>query len=286
MSEQDTQKQIESLQHEISELRKRLSDINQEKETLFGTRHEIGKQISTLIKDVKGIRTQRDSLTGTVRLSKDEREKLNDEIRTKIEEVKKLKAIAPQPKEHDDPRRLRREIERLDYKIETEVMSFDKEKQIMKTIKELKKRLDDSEKSSTDFRKIRDLSKDIDRLRSIADSAHEKVQEAAKESQHRHENLVETSNKIDDLKAQEEDINKKITEKKDLMSTIANELDAKNAHLREIKQKAGMVVEEEKKVTAEKRKKKLSELQAEVTDKLMRGEKLTTDDLLIMQSGD
>lgn len=286
MSDTETQQQIETLQHEISELRKRLSDINQEKEALFGERHEVGKSISALIKDVKGIRTQRDSLTGTVRLSKGEREKLNDEIRAKIEEVKKLKAATPQPKESDDPRRLRREIERLEYKIETDVMSFDKEKQLMKTIKDLKKRHDEAEKGFAEFRKIRDLSHEIDRLRSIADNAHEKVQEAAKESQHKHESMVDTSHRIDELKAKEEEINKRIAEKKDAMAPIADALDAKNAKLRELKQKAGMVVEEEKKVTAEKRKKKLSELQAEVTEKLKRGGKLTTEDLLIMQGSD
>ena len=286
MSDENLKEHIGKLASEISELRKKLSDINAEKEKLFGQRNEIGRQISTLIKDVKGIRTARDSLTGNVKLSKEERHKLNEEIRLKIEDVKKLKAAVGDTRQGDDPRRIKHEIERLDYKIETEVMSFEKEKQLMKTIKEMKKRYGESEKSFTEFRKIRELSNEIDRLKSIADSAHAKVQESAKESQSKHENLVETSKKIDELKSQEEALNKQITEKKELMAPIATELDVKNAQLRELKLKAGMAVDEEKKVAADKRKKKISELQAEVHDKLMRGDKLTTEDLLIMQGSD
>jgi uncharacterized coiled-coil DUF342 family protein len=275
--------QMGHLQEEISNLRRRLSEINNEKEALFTQRQDIGRQISNLIKDVKGVRSERDTLTGVVRLSKDEREKLNEQIRVKIEEVKKLKDAEGTPRAQEDPRRIKREIERLEFKIETDVMSFEKEKQLMKVIKEMKKTLAEADKAFTGVRKIRELSHEIDDLKAIANSAHAKVQEGAKESQAKHEALVQTSKQIDELKAKEEEFNKQITEKKALMTPIAAELDAKNAALQDLRAKMGFAREEDKKVTAEKRKKKLSELQAEVTDKMKRGDKLTTEDLLIMQ---
>ena len=276
---------MEHLHQEISVLRRRLSTINNEKESLFSQRQEVGKQISTLIRDIKGIRTERDSLTGNVKLSKEEREKLNDEIKHRIDELKKLKDVEQGPAQ-EDPRRIKREIERLEYKIETDVMSFDKEKQLMKVIKEMKKRHAEAAKAFSGRHTIIELSHEIDRLKGIADSAHHKVQESAKESQAKHETLVTTSKHIDELKAREEELNTQITEKKALMAPIAAELDAKNAQLQELRQKAGLARDEEKKTSSESRKKKLSELQAEVAQKMKRGEKITTDDLLIMQGSE
>ncbi|MEK6822457.1 MAG: hypothetical protein AABY13_01400, partial [Nanoarchaeota archaeon] len=234
--------QMEHLQQEISALRRSLSTINNEKESLFSKRQEVGKQISALIRDIKGIRTERDSLTGNVRLSKEEREKLNDEIKHKIDELKTLKDAEQGPAQ-EDPRRIKREIERLEYKIETDVMSFDKEKQLMKVIKEMKKKCAEAEKTFAGRHKIIELSHEIDRLKGIADSAHHKVQESAKESQAKHETLVTTSKHIDDLKAQEEEFNTQIMEKKAAMAPIAAELDAKNAQLQELRQKAGLALD-------------------------------------------
>ena len=284
MSEEnpELQKQMEHLQEEISVLRRRLSELNAEKEGLFDKRHETGRQISDLIKNVKGVRSERDTLTGSVKLSKEEREKLNEEIRLRIEEAKKLKEEEGEPPK-DDPRRIKREIERLDYKIETEVMSFEKEKQLMKAIKDLKKRYAEAEKAFVGLRKVREVSREIDRLKAIANSAHAKVQEGAKESQAKHESLVATSKQIDDLKTKEEDFNKLISEKKGQMAPIAAELDEKNRQLQDIRAKMGFAREEDKKAASDKRKKKLSELQAEVNEKMKRGDKLTTEDLLIMQ---
>jgi uncharacterized coiled-coil DUF342 family protein len=261
----DVSPQITKLQEEIANLRKKLGELNAQKEELFAKRNDIGRQISSLIKEVKGVRGARDALTGAVKLSKEERE-------------------GKPPVE--DPRFLKQQMERLNFKIETDVMSFDKEKQLMKVIKDLKKKIDEAEKNFVVIKRIRTLSRDIDGLRSIADQAHGKVQEAAKESQSKHESMVTTSHRIDELKAQESVFNEQINAKKAEMAPIMKELDDKQAEVRKMRQDAGIADEQDKKAAATERKKKLSDLQADVMEKMRKGEKLTTEDILILQSGD
>lgn len=282
----DSNQQITKLQEEIATLRKRLGELNDEKEALFGKRNDIGRQISGLIKEVKGVRGARDALTGAVKLSKEERAAINDQIKSKATELATLKAEREGKPPVEDPRFLKQQMERLNFKIETDVMSFDKEKQLMKVIKDLKKKIDEADKNFNVIRRIRNLSRDLDALRAIADQAHGKVQEAAKESQSKHESMLTTSHRIDDLKAQEAVFNEQINEKKAAMAPVMKELDDKQAELRKLRSDSGLAEETDKKTAATERKKKLSDLQADVMEKMRKGEKLTTDDILILQSGD
>ena len=56
-----------------------------------------------------------------------------------------------------DPFQIKNEIERLESRIETEVMSFEREKEIMKRIKELSREYKDSKKISSVFGKVNSI---------------------------------------------------------------------------------------------------------------------------------
>lgn len=283
-------KQADELNHEIRKLRSRLSELNDQKEKLFDQRNHIAKEISELIKNVKGIRTERDSMTSEVKLSKEEREKLNDDIKKAIADAKKLTTerdeLIKKSGVKDDPRFLKRELERLNYKIETEAMSFDKETKLMKVIKDMQKKLNASKGIMMVSDKLRALSREIDRMKSIAQQAHEKVKVSAKVSQEKHSGMIEVSHKIDSLKAKEDEFNTQITAKKAEMQPIGAELDAKVKTLNELKAKLGIATEEVKQQKVAEQKKKMSDRADEVRAKLMRGEKLTTEDILILQGAD
>ncbi|HSU72999.1 MAG TPA: hypothetical protein VLJ21_04075, partial [Candidatus Binatia bacterium] len=256
----------------------------------FDQRNHIAQEISELIKNVKGIRSERDTMTSEVKLSKEEREKLNDDIKKAIADAKKLTAerdeLVKKSGVKDDPRFLKRELERLNYKIETEAMSFDKETKLMKVIKDMKKKFDAAKGVMVISDKIRTVSREIDRMKAIAQQAHEKVKTSAKVSQEKHSGMIEVSHKIDELKGKEDEFNTQITAKKAEMQPVGAELDAKAKLLNEVKAKLGIATEEVKQQKAAEQKKKISDKAEEVRAKLMRGEKLTTEDILILQGAD
>jgi len=81
----------------------------------------------------------------------------------------------------------------------TEALSFENEKKMMKTIRELEKKLKEATKASGMMKDTRGLSKDIDQLKKQADELHVKIQQKAQASQEKHEKLLELSKQVDEF---------------------------------------------------------------------------------------
>jgi len=137
--------QIDELQKEIKELRQKLNVDSKEKEALFSQKEKIGREIRSLISQAKSGRGERDTLTKEVSKLKEKRKELNKKIKDKIKEHKDLivqkNELAKKTGVKGDPGRIKREISKLDYRIETEGLSFANEQKLMKQIKELQKKI-------------------------------------------------------------------------------------------------------------------------------------------------
>lgn len=282
---------------EIVEIKEKLSKLHEEKEALFAKREQVSNKIRSLISNIKGQKIERNTLTDSVKSVKDERDKLNEEIRTRIAELKKLRASAPKttpasqssnPRDRmrDSPGFLRKQIEKLENDIEHEVMSFDKEQKLMKQIKDMKKKLSEMQSGGEVWDKIRKLSKEVDALKKVADEKHKVIQDAAKGSQAKHEGVLGVSKEIDDLKEQEKKLHEEFLAKKEEYTNL-NEEYKKLAGIQsdEVHEKRKKRQEEEAQEHAQEMK-KLAQRRADVELKLKRGEKLTTEDIIILQSVD
>ncbi|MFW5852666.1 MAG: DUF7121 family protein, partial [Nanoarchaeota archaeon] len=126
-----------------------------------------------------------------------------------------------------DARALKKEMESIKFKLETEPMSFTAEQKLMKRVKEIKKILENSSDNSELSSNIKSLSKEIDDLKKEADEVHKVVQESAVESQKKHEEMIQFSKKIDDLKVKEEEAYKTFTKYKDDFVALNNKLKEK-----------------------------------------------------------
>ena len=159
----------------------------------------------------------------------------------------------------------------------------------MKMIKELKKKSSEADVVKGVSDEIRKLSREIDDKKKVAQRTHKDLQDKAKESQIMHETLIEASKEIDGVKKEEEEAFKKFIEfKQDFndtntkLKTCLRELKEMN----EISLKVGLAKEKTKKKKEAKTKAALKEKQKEVEEKLKKGAKLTTEDLIAMQSAE
>ncbi len=281
------QAQLDELQPRIKALKQRLNELNDQKEKAFQQRNPVGKEISQHIQSVKQLKQERDTLTDEVKKLKDNRTGLNDIIKKKIDDAKKLNAEKkkstdkPGPKEN--PAFLKMQMDKLEQRIETEMIPFEKEKAIMKEIKDLKKRFDAAKQANTVWGAAHQLSKDIDTMRAQADDIHKQMQQKAKLSQERHEQLVAESKKIDGLRGKGDTFTHDITERKGEMAKIGPELDALVKQANELRTKLNAEREEKEAEQTQQRAKKFSEKLAEVKAKLASGKKLTTEDIIVMQ---
>lgn len=284
------QAQLDELQPRIKALKQRLNELNSQKENAFQQRNPVGKEISSLIHNIKQSKKERDSLTDEVKKLKENRTGLNEIIKKKIEEAKKLNAekkkTAAKLGLKENPGHLKMLMDKLENKIETDVISFDKEKAIMKEIHELKKRYTAAKESSAVWDAAHQMSKDIDTMQEQADDIHRQIQQKAKISQQKHEHLVEDSKKVDALRGQGDTFTKDISQTKSEIAKLSEELETLLKQASELNTKLSAERKEKEAATVQQRQKKFSEKLAEVKQKFAKGEKLTTEDIIIMQGED
>jgi uncharacterized coiled-coil DUF342 family protein len=290
MSTEESKDKRDQLKKELTELQRRLNETNILKESSFEKKHQITKQISEFRAKINESKHKRDMLTKEVKELKEKRKELNDVIITKISEIKEIdkdkKEVLKKNKVGGNPELFKKEIEKLEFRIETEGMSFSKEQLAMKQIHNLKKQLNEIKETKEVMGKGRGLSREIDELKQKADDVHTEIQTKAKESQENHELMIGLIKKIDELKKEEKEAFKKFMEGKQEFTKINDELKSRLGEMNEI----SVEVHKGKKQRFDKRKEQdqrtLAEKRIEVEEKLKRGDKLNNEDLLVLQGTD
>ncbi|MDO8480826.1 MAG: hypothetical protein Q7S65_03330 [Nanoarchaeota archaeon] len=283
------QDQISEKRAQIAALQTELKAINEQKERHFKAKSELSERIHSLIEEIKKSRQSRDTLTKDVRAFKQDRDKFNDAVKGSVVKLKELEQKRDEAlKKHNikDPSGILRQIETLDRKVETEPMSFDKEKKIMKQIKDLKKTLKDAQEVSNIIKEINTLSKLTDEQKQVAQESHKRVQNQAKESQERHENLLVASKEIDEIKVKEQEAFQAFIEHKKLFNDKNEQIKNLLSEVHELSAQVSGERQEQMEREGRKQRETLKEKKLGVEEKIKKGQKLTTEDLLAFQGAD
>ncbi len=279
-------KELESARAEVKTVKSQLHALDRKKEDIFREKRKVSSDIFSRIKDAKSYKDKRNSLTDVVKTSKLSREELEARVKELEELIRKLrdeKNTILNKLKIEDPQELKRNIKKLEFKIETEALSFDKEKELMKVVSKMKKQLDGAKgvheidnKLDVAFRELRQLRPELDMTRKI-------VQVSAKESQKQHSELIESSKEIDELKTREQKFEEGIGAIKAEMHTVNELLNAKISAMEEIKKKLSENNVQFKEDAERSMQQVLREKDQVVQEKIKTGKKLTTEDLLILQ---
>jgi uncharacterized coiled-coil DUF342 family protein len=295
---EDVKRQLGVAKDEVEMLKAELAAANKKKEEAFTKKQEIGTAIADKIKQVGDFKKSRDQLTKQVRDLKKKRDQLNDQINIRIAEIKKLTDGKPMPKFKEErrgrrdrrdkrgdesPQGIKRRIEQLEFKLETQPMGFAAEQKLTKEIRDLKKKHDTKMQAFAGMEDVMEKSKQIDKLKREANDLHAQVTKLASDSQKKHEDLITQSKEIDDLKKQEEDLYKSFLEQKKIFAEINARLKAKMGVLTETKSTVKQEKAKVRKKKEEEDKKTLKERAKEAEKKVKEKKKLTTEDLLALQ---
>src|SRR3989344_5564992 len=164
---------------ELSTLRSKLSEVHSQKEEAFRQLRSLRDEAAKNMSQIREIQSQRDALTKEVSERKNERNKLNDTFKEKAAGRKdaerknvqlrpgagqKLPSLDQKHSKQDlnlNPSKLRAEIKRLEDLIETEVMSFEKEKELRKKVKGLKAAYQKVEQGKLAWKAVHAASADL-----------------------------------------------------------------------------------------------------------------------------
>ncbi|MBS3104937.1 hypothetical protein J4234_01645 [Candidatus Woesearchaeota archaeon] len=279
--------ELSNLKAEASKLRNALDELDREKESWFKKRDDCSKRIRESIQKIKENKSKRDYLTNEVKELKPKRNSINKGISAKLNEFDSLKkektALARSLGIKDSPSRIKNQMDKLEFKIETDTVSFEKEKELMKKIKELKKVYNDAIVLDESSKKLRDSSDEIRKMRKEANEIHRSIQEKAKQSQALHDEILKISAEIDKMKEDEEASFNKFSEYKKQFTDVNSNLKEKLRGINYIKGQLDRVDSDRRERKKRHEESILKSKEELVNEKIRKGQKLTTEDLLVFQ---
>lgn len=254
-------KEQEQLKKDIAVLRKDLSALNSKKRSLID-------EIRIKNRNAESNKSKRDRFNSKIQNLKKERTAINERIKSLFDEYKKLKEGAPRK----DFKRMEMELKRMEWKLQTSVLKVEKEDALVKAIETLKSELND-------FKDLLDLSKEIDAEKLKSKKIHANILSHSKESQTYHEGFLENIQGIRALETEIDTINKNKDEVTSKLEDLKNLSKGKAGEIEELSK----AFDSQTKTRHEKSNDELKKEAKLVYEKFKKGEKLSTDDLFLLQ---
>jgi len=198
-----TEDEIHSLRERVDQLHtqreplfERLRIVENERDTFRNKRDELNTLTSGNFSKVRELKNKRDSTNETIRDLKTMRESVLEEMRLLIKKARSLREEIPpegkSPQGRADSRRMRREIEELEWRIQiTPNMNIEEERQIMINISRLSSSLGELEASEETRQALGKINREISNLKGYLDDSWEQLQDLVSVSQERHQRLTE-----------------------------------------------------------------------------------------------
>jgi uncharacterized coiled-coil DUF342 family protein len=278
--------ELNSVRSDIRDLRNKIITLDRKKEELYREKRKISSDIHSRIKVAKDSKDKRNNLTETVKTTKHSKEELDAKLKSLETEVQTLKEEKQKTLVKigvGDPMMLKKEIKKLEFKIETEGVTFEKEKELMKVLSKMKKQYESTKGIEDIERKLSFKFRELRELREMMDMTKKIVQVSAKESQKHHVELIESSKEIDELKKKEDTFESEGSKYKSEIAAINDELNAKMNRMDELRKVLGENNVKLREDVEKSNHEILKQKDNAVQEKIKTGKKLTTEDLLILQ---
>jgi uncharacterized coiled-coil DUF342 family protein len=230
----------------------------------------------------KNRRNELNALASKCAREKDKRNEINDQANSFFDEIEAFK------KEHGGIKNrgikeLQKQIEHLEFRQQTEVISTDKERELIDKIKQMKSSVREQEAELEQNKEIKNkitLARDF---RKEASDLHAKVTEMAELAQKHHDLMVESYRKADKSREEADNAHKSFVEAQESADAEHKYFIACQKELRDYDKVISGLRKKTKKTKVTKEQKAVRK-EAEHLFKMFRaGEKLTTDDILLLQ---
>ncbi len=281
MSESPKDK-IERLNQELIPLKDEQNRLNLEAKKWADKRNVLHEKINSLRKEASNIKEKRDALNEQVQ----ELKKLRDEAKTrrkqrkdKISELKEKLGRMTEKRPPQNLQAIEREIEKIDWKIQTTSLPVKEEEQLINQVRQLEAQLSSQ-------RQIKKVKEELWELRSKeknlgieAKALHEKLSELAEQSQKFHEQMLETLDKTRKLQVEADDFHQKHMKTKQQSQNLHQKCVEVLGKIRTFE---GELKESADKKKAERQSELQKELEERALAKLKRGEKLMWEEFRIL----
>ena len=279
---EEMKQQKDEFQVKANTFKKKRDSLHEKSKQMARERDELNAKVRQLRNQIGDHKKRRDEYNQRVKHAKEQR----NEIITKHLMVKK--SIKDLEKERASSagvnlNRMKQNLRKLETEQMTQPMSPQKEKKMIEAIKELHLKIKEQEEQLNKDPKLKKAVEEEKLLKQKAEKQHEIVERIAKKAQEEHQSMVELLNQLDNFQKRTTEIQENI---------VLTKIEADKVHrefidyVNKIHELEKLISSQEKKTVAKKKMADVSAAQRkadEIFERFKRGEKLSTDDLMVLQ---
>lgn len=282
MSGNEKNRAIESLAQKLTELKEQRSIAVNDAAKRAERRDKLNEQVRMLRAEIQKLRTTRDELNEEVKKLKEQRSAVISKIREKIEETKSIsqeKRMIAEDKPSRPYQSLKKELEEVEWKIQTTSHTLQEDKEMMAQVKQLETQLNVYRKIEKFSQKGSELRNQVNTLKSENDIRHQKLTTLAQRSQELHKNMLERVEEAMTKRIEADDMHKQFLEARMKAKPLQDEIVSVFAQMLQLK-KGLQEAEQKQKKESEDTLRQTIEKQAR--EKLKRGEKLSWEEFQLL----
>ena len=286
MTEQQKTNKIAMIAQQLTALKEQINNAHAETNTHIEKRDKLNGQFKKLRQEIHELKNERDNLNTQVKTLKQQRDEARARIRTIIEEIKTHKQEITElktKKPKRSQRELQKELEDIEWKIQTTPLAMQEEKRLIENVRQLETQLNVYRKIDKHVKKIAELQKEFETLEKNADTAHRELTETAQKSQETHTIMIAKINESNSIKSEADSLHAAYLQAKEQSKPLHEEF-KKLTEQKKTLQDALRKEEEMQKTRAEKVLKE--KLESQARDKLRRGEKISFDEFKLLADDD
>ncbi len=279
---EEISKKKDEFQVRANDLKRKRDKLHTKAKQLADERDVINQKIRELRNAIGQHKKARDEFNERVKHSKEERNKF---IKMHADVKNDLRAIQKDStsKSGVNINQLKLTLRKLETDQMTQAMSSRKEKKLIETIREIHQKIKDQEQILQADPKLKEAIEEEKTLKIKIEKQHENVEKLAKRAQEEHESMIELVKSLENLSKKGNELQETIVLGKIEADKIHKDF---IEHVNTIHEMERQIATMEKKKHKEKKQEESSMAQQEATDvydRFKRGEKLSTEDLMILQ---
>lgn len=278
-----------SAEREIEELNKQLAELKVEKEKFGEESFRWASKRDVMHGEIKGFRLEsrafkekRDAINSEIQKLKAFREEARAKYREKIDNLKQIRSRLSENLKGAKRRTmldLEKEIESIDWKIQTNSLSLDEEKKLVAQVKLLENQLKDRRKLETANNEINQLEIEAKTLKAKIVSHTSKISDLAEQSQKFHEKMIGLIENIKVMQSEADEMHKKFVDSREKSNVLEASFDEIFSKIKSLRRS---ISEKEEETKAKKIAELQIKLEEEALEKLKQGKKLTFDEFKIL----
>ena len=278
---EELQEKKEKLKSESERLKENRNKINQNASKLSMKRDELNQKARELVIAAQAYKKERDEYNESVGEHKAKRDKLNEKANKVYARLDKLRKKSNAKGSSIDE--LRREIYNLEFKQQTEVLSTNKERQLVERISSLQEKYLKKKVQLEQDIELKALLEEAQTLWNKASEYHERVTEYANLAQEQHEKMIGAFREVDQIRTEADTMHKEFVNAQETADEMHNGFIKTQKEIRDFDKLIVSLKRKSRKDKEDKQRRDTRKKAEEIYDQFKKGEKLDTEDLLLLQ---